>query len=111
MSKLASRLGALALAIAVSTAPGCGTIYQAHQIKGPAIFGGVRLDIQELGHEEATIGDKIFFCIDVPFSIGGDGCMLLVSAINELYEVIFGPHRIEVQAQRPSTLDKPVYVR
>jgi uncharacterized protein YceK len=108
-TKLASRLGALALMVAVSLTSGCGTIYQAHQQEGPAVFGGLRLDVQEIGHEESTIGDIVFFCIDMPFSLGGDACMLLVSGINEIYALIHDDG-IEVYPQRPSTLDSPLYL-
>ena len=110
MSKLKSRLLALALGLAVSMAPGCGTLAQARQQKGPALFGGIRLLVAEFGYEESTAGDKVFYCIDMPSSLGGDVCILLFSGINEIYEIVVHG-RIHVDPQRPSSLHQPLYLR
>lgn len=99
------KLLATVLLTALVGLSGCGTTFQALQPKGPAIFGGVRLDLQQFGHEKSGIGDMIFYCLDVPFSLAGDGVLLLVSVINELYE-----GGIEVDPQHPETLGYPVYV-
>lgn len=84
---------------------GCGTLFQGLQTKGPAIFGGVRLDIEQFGHEQSHVGDMIFYCLDLPFSVGGDVVLLLASVINEIYE-----GGIDVYPQHPKTLGNPVYV-
>lgn len=84
---------------------GCGTVYQALQPKGPAIFGGTRMLIQQFGHEQSHLGDYIFYCFDMPISFAFDGALLLVGLINELYE--WG---IDVYPQHPKTLGLPVYV-
>lgn len=84
---------------------GCGTLFQALQPKGPAFFGGTRLLVQQFGHEQSHLGDYIFYALDLPFSFAGDGCLFLISAINELYE-----GGIDVEPQHPKTLGYPVHV-
>lgn len=97
-------LGGMLLA-ALAALPGCGTIYQGHQLTGPAIFGGLRLDVNQFSHEESGIGDCIFYCIDMPFSLAGDVGLLLFSIPNE---IIGGG--IDVLPERPIHLDDPRYV-
>lgn len=99
------KLLAAVLLTALVGLSGCGTTFQALQRKGPAIFGGVRLDIEQFGHEQSHVGDMIFYCLDLPFSLAGDTALLLVSVINELYE-----GGIDVEPQHPKTLGYPVYV-
>ncbi len=99
------KLLAAVLLTAMVGLPGCGTTFQALQRKGPAIFGGVRLDIEQFSHEQSHLGDMIFYCLDMPFSLAGDGVLLLVSVINELYE-----GGIDVEPQHPKTLGYPVNV-
>jgi uncharacterized protein YceK len=84
---------------------GCGTIYQGIQHKGPAIFGGIRLNVQQFGHEQSHAGDIVFYCLDMPFSLAGDAVLLLASVINELYE-----GGIDVYPQHPKTLGNPAHV-
>lgn len=96
----------MALAAALVLSPGCGTVYQGKQEKGPAIFGGIRLDLQQMSHEKSGVGDMVFYCLDMPFSLCFDAVLLLFSAINEAYE-----GGIDVHAQHPDTLDEPVDVR
>ncbi|MCO5171913.1 MAG: hypothetical protein M9894_36905 [Planctomycetes bacterium] len=99
------KLLAAVLLTAVAGLSGCGTIFQGTQPKGPALFGGIRQDIAQFSHEQSHLGDKIFYCLDIPFSLAGDTVLLLFSAINELYE-----GGIEVLPRHPRTLGTPVYV-
>ncbi|MBX3468957.1 MAG: hypothetical protein KF878_18965 [Planctomycetes bacterium] len=99
------KLLAAVLLTAVVGLSGCGTIFQGTQPKGPAIFGGVRQDLAQFSHEQSHLGDMIFYCLDMPFSLAGDAVLLLFSAINELYE-----GGIEVLPRHPRTLGNPVYV-
>ena len=96
------KLLAAVLLGAVLGMSGCGTLYQALQPKGPAMFGGTRLIVQQFGHEQSHLGDYIFYCFDLPISFAFDGAMILVSTINELYE-----GGIDVEPQHPKTLGLP----
>lgn len=103
-SKLKGVLAAALLGL-LALAPGCGTLYQGHQMTGPAILGGIRLDIEQFGHEDSGIGDKIFYCIDLPFSLAGDVCFIGFFFFPVINELVAGG--IDVEPQRPSTLDEP----
>ena len=84
---------------------GCGTVYQSLQPKGPAVFGGTRMLIQQFGHEQSHIGDYFFYALDMPISFAFDGALLIVGIINEIYE-----GGIDVYPQHPKTLGLPAYV-
>lgn len=103
-SKLKGVLAAALLGL-LALAPGCGTLYQGHQMTGPAIMGGIRLDIEQFGHEDSGLGDKIFYCIDIPFSFAGDVCFIGFFFFPVINEIVAGG--IDVEPQRPSTLDEP----
>ena len=92
------RLIALLLLSALST--GCGTIAQATDRQGPAVFGGTRLDGLSLYRlaigpeptEPDPLGPAIRWLlvpvvlIDVPLSLALDVCLLPVSIPNEISE-------------------------
>lgn len=99
------KLLAAVLVTALVGLSGCGTIYQGIQVKGPAIFGGIRLNVQQFGHEQSHAGDIVFYCLDMPFCLAGDAILLLASVINELYE-----GGIDVYPQHPKTLGNPAHV-
>jgi uncharacterized protein YceK len=99
------KLLAAVMISAVLGMSGCGTMFQTLQPKGPAMFGGTRLLVQQFGHEQSHIGDCIFYALDLPISFAFDAAFILVSAINELYE-----GGIDVEPQHPRTLGYPVYV-
>jgi uncharacterized protein YceK len=92
----------LIAAVLAAGMTGCGTLYQGLQVKGPAVFGGLRLDIEQFDHPQSHAGDMVFYVLDMPFSLAGDVGFLLFSLINELYE--WG---IDVEPQDPKTLGSP----
>lgn len=95
----------IAAMLAAGLTAGCGTLYQAHQVKGPAVFGGLRLDVEQFDHPQTHAGDMVFYILDMPFSLAGDACFLLISVINELYE-----GGIDVEPQDPRMFGNPRYV-
>lgn len=85
---------------------GCGTLHQAHQPDGPALYGGVRLILEQLGHERAGVMDVVFYCLDLPFSFVGDVCMSPLAYLNEIER-----DGVEVRAEDPRRLGAPRHVR
>ncbi|MCA8921714.1 MAG: hypothetical protein KDD82_07870 [Planctomycetes bacterium] len=69
---------------------GCGTITQGQMPKGPAMFGGIRLDIAIMGQDDLGPGSKVMAGIDMIFSLAGDAALFFPFAvINEVYELIW----------------------
>lgn len=84
------RLVTLCLGVALLLSSGCGTFTQGYMRQGPAMLGGVRLDLAILLDDHTTVGSKVMagfdflpsFCFDMVF-------LLPFSIWNELYENIY----------------------
>ena len=55
--------------------PACGTILHQKQTLDPAIYGGVRTDLEHLGQVNDPIS-ATFFLVDTPFSFIADTFLL-----------------------------------
>lgn len=63
-----------------------GSMVQGHMLRGPAIFGGIRMDIAILGDNRVGPGSKVMACIDFLFSPVFDILFLPFSIPNEIIE-------------------------
>lgn len=79
----------LGLVLSLLLLGGCGTITQGQMVKGPAMFGGVRMDIAIMTHDDLGPGSKIMAGLDIFGSLAADAVLFFPFAvINELYEMI-----------------------
>lgn len=84
------RLATLCLGFALLLSAGCGTFTQGYMRQGPAIFGGLRLDLAIMTDDHTTVGSKVMAGLDLLPSAMFDLVFLLPFSIwNELYEVIY----------------------
>jgi uncharacterized protein YceK len=79
-----------ALVLATLLMSGCGTITQGHMLKGPAIFGGIRMDVAILADGKTRAGSKVMAVLDLLFcgSLALDVCYLPFSVPNEIIEMV-----------------------
>lgn len=88
MRRLRARLAAIVLtALSLS---GCGTITQGQMLKGPAIFGGLRMDVAILADDKLGAGSKVQAVLDMLFmgSLAADVILLPFSIPNEIIELV-----------------------
>lgn len=88
MRRLRARL--LTLLATTLLLSGCGTITQGQLLRGPAIFGGVRMDIAILADSRLGAGSKVMAVFDLVFmgSVAFDVILLPFSIPNEIIEIV-----------------------
>lgn len=88
MRRLRARLHSLF--IATLLLGGCGTITQGQLLRGPAIFGGLRMDIAILADGRLGAGSKTMAVLDLLFmgSLAFDVILLPFSIPNEIIEIV-----------------------
>ncbi len=104
-----------ALLIAAVAISGCGTLFQGHEDSGPAIYGGIRFDVQSIAQAEDAV-DVLLMLTDLPFSLVADTVILPWSVYNEidkggidtksLREIWFGGRRQKKAEKEKKSPDK-----
>ncbi len=86
---------------------GCGTLFQGHEDSGPAIYGGIRFDVQSIAQAEDAV-DVLLMLMDLPFSLVADTVILPWSIYNEIDKGGIDTRSFQQMGYRSGCLPPPV---